>query len=192
MSDTPKRPMLPGEVAALLARTAVSTKASGQWSPQCGIDLAVAIVQLVQRQVAGIPGAPDFSVASEASKTAAAFGMRDVDEKKLTDWIMILLQRTVTTIFKSRATEIRLCKGYHCKQVLAMVPDYSRGGMLIPFNIATGVNHFIECPDRERFKRPAGSVDPKKPLPPDPVTRTVNAVDAAQQMTMFDRSRRPE
>lgn len=202
MSDKP-RPQLPEQAAQTIAASITAAIMDGMWDRDCEVVLQTAIARLVSGQVSHIPGVdsrpipapPDVETAAGKIATAVTERVNDWDkaaEDTLARWIMVLLQRTIDPLLKALATDVRPCKGHRCGHIIAMVPDVIRGGMLIPFDFGTGTNHFITCPDRERFRRPAGSMDPKQPLPPDPVQRTVQDVDVGSQQALFDRSRRPE
>jgi len=109
-------------------------------------------------------------IAKVVEENAAAWTPANTDE--LAASIMALWGGLIEPILRVVAYEVRPCKG--CGVELAMVRNVHKAGTVIPYEVRTGVNHFVTCPARDRFRR----VPDARTLPTNPVQDTVNATDA--------------
>lgn len=109
-------------------------------------------------------------IAKVVEENAAAWTAQNTDE--LAASIMALWGGLIEPILRVAAIEVRPCKG--CGVMLAMVRNQGKAGVVVPYDLHTGINHFATCPSRERFRRGPDA----RTLPANPVHDTVAAVDA--------------
>ena len=109
-------------------------------------------------------------IADIVAQNAAGWTPQNTEE--LAASIVALWGGLIEPILRVVAYEVRPCKG--CGVELAMVRNVHKAGTVIPYEVRTGVNHFVTCPARDRFKRTPDA----RTLPTNPVHDTVNASDA--------------
>ena len=103
--------------------------------------------------------------------------------KELAASIVALWGGLIEPILRSVAIEVRRCK--LCPAELAFVRHEGKGGSVIPYEVKTGLNHFITCPHAGKFRRRSGREDDKVPLLHEQAEHVdAGAIDRAEQQRL--------